>query len=101
MACIVDKLTVEFESSNPRLYNDEDEDSVPVYKYYKSLKILGKLYRAIDEEKIWNDNVRANRSPQGAAFWEHLLRFSDEQCLAFGPVNWIQRSDEASHIRSA
>jgi len=32
----------------------DDEDYTPVYKYYESTKILGKLYRAIDEQKIFS-----------------------------------------------
>ena len=29
---------------------DDDEDSTPRYQYYRSHKVLGQLYRAIDEE---------------------------------------------------
>lgn len=35
----------------------EDEDSEPRRKYYRSEKVLGQLYRAVDERKIWHGDV--------------------------------------------
>ncbi|ERF76596.1 hypothetical protein EPUS_05869 [Endocarpon pusillum Z07020] len=34
--------------------NDGDDDDFQPYKYYESDKILGKLYRAIDEQEVFN-----------------------------------------------
>ena len=44
-------------------YDEDEDDSGPPRKYYKSEKILGKLYRAIDERKIWYENVRSKFEP--------------------------------------
>ena len=38
--------------------DDEDDNTGPNYGYYKSEKILGKLFRAIDEKRIWRDDIR-------------------------------------------
>src|SRR3954451_13977565 len=35
--------------------NADDEDDFTRYRYYESDKILGKLYRAIDERKIFSE----------------------------------------------
>ena len=43
---------------------DEDEalDSVPATKYYESFKVLGQLYRAIDEHKFFEEIQRWSKS---------------------------------------
>ena len=53
-AHIRDRYEIELDQYVLPATNDEDEDdSEPRRKYYKSEKVLGKLYRAIDERKIW------------------------------------------------
>ena len=55
----------------PSMNEDEDDYSGPKYKFYESQKILGKLYRAIDEYKIEELGVQhgigAYRGPFGEA----------------------------------
>lgn len=45
-------------------YEDEDEpeETVPATRYYKSEKVLGKLYRAIDEHDFFTEIQRQSRS---------------------------------------
>ena len=50
-----------------------DEYTVPTPKYYRSEKVLGKLYRAIDEHQLFEEIQRSNHSedqsrPQGSQF---------------------------------
>jgi len=42
------------EQSDIRAEHNDEEDFTP-YRYYESTKILGKLYRAIDEHDIFSD----------------------------------------------
>ncbi|KAH7312571.1 RNA dependent RNA polymerase-domain-containing protein [Stachybotrys elegans] len=61
---------------------DEDDNAGPVYKYYRSDKILGKLFRAIDEKKIWAENVKVARSDT-IDIWTRLLTVVKRQ---FKPI---------------
>ncbi|KAK5049094.1 hypothetical protein LTR84_005517 [Exophiala bonariae] len=42
----------------------DDEDDKPIPRYYESDKILGKLYRAIDEHEIFTDVQQSNTPPK-------------------------------------
>lgn len=47
--------------------NEEiEETSLPRIKYYESHKVLGKLYRAIDEHKIFERIQQYSRTPQSS-----------------------------------
>lgn len=54
---------------------DEEEDpfSGTRYEYYKSEKILGQLYRAIDVTKIWKEDIQSKIRPIGASFWDEFI----------------------------
>ncbi|PON25180.1 hypothetical protein TGAM01_v205866 [Trichoderma gamsii] len=54
---------------------DEDEDDgmgMAKHKYYKSLKILGELYRGVDEKKIWANDVQRPVDMSGPPLWDQL-----------------------------
>ena len=56
--------------------NDDDvEDGLGVSKpkYHKSEKILGRLFRAIDEQKIWSENIQRRVDVTGPSVWEQLM----------------------------
>ena len=61
--------------------DDDDIDSVgrAKYRYYKSVKILGRLYRNIDEKKIWNQNIHLNINMDGPSVWDQLLGLVEVQ----------------------
>ena len=50
------KSVIELDQYIVRQPYDEDEDLRPPSKYYKSDKILGRLYRAVDEREVWHEN---------------------------------------------
>lgn len=60
---------------NIKLHNDKpdelddneeiEETSLPPIKYYESHKVLGKLYRAIDEHRIFGKIQQYSRAPKG------------------------------------
>lgn len=51
--------------SEPEEIEVDDEDHTPIYKYYESPKILGKLFRAINEREIFS-NVQRTGQPRGS-----------------------------------
>ncbi|CAK7275319.1 hypothetical protein SEPCBS57363_006620 [Sporothrix epigloea] len=85
--------------------DDEEEDErgqqeldPPQHKYYRSIKTLGTLYRAIDERQIWQD---AQTPPADESFYETFLQWAVEECKILGCENWQSRTDEALRIRTA
>lgn len=64
--------------------DDEDENKAPRYDYYESEKILGKLYRAIDEKKIWHENVKIHtpHSDDSRNMWRDFLLRVENECEA-------------------
>ncbi|KAI0384693.1 RdRP-domain-containing protein [Hypomontagnella monticulosa] len=103
-ANIVDRTEIVFESTKPASLEeeeDEDDESGPKHRWYRSEKILGTLYRAIDEKKIWKQDIHQNVNRQGASVWDQLLLYIKAQCKELGGVNWQAAQDEARRIREA
>jgi hypothetical protein len=83
---------------DPMEIEDED-DEYSTYRYYKSEKILGKLYRAIDEREIFT-KIQARVEAEGSArrsriidkVWEYV------QKRVVG-IQWEYLLDQASDIR--
>lgn len=100
---IVDKTEIRFEPPTaPSAEADEDDDTGPIHKFYKSDKILGKLYRAIDEKRIWRDDIHLIVNRSGSSLWDELFVHITSQCKEnFGSVNWKRALDEAHSIRQA
>ncbi|KAL8337689.1 hypothetical protein RB598_006535 [Gaeumannomyces tritici] len=73
----------------------------PRFKYYKSGKILGKLYREVDEEKIWRNDVHRRVAASGPSFWETFLNLILDRAAAVGAMSWPVRVDEARRIKGA
>ena len=101
-ANIVDRSEIELDQVVVQVsYNEDEDDAGPPRKYYKSTKILGKLYRAIDERKIWNEDVRSDTTSKGGSFWDEFISSCAKQHEVFGQIGWTHRSEEARRIRSA
>lgn len=59
---------------------------------------MGKLYRAVDEKKIWYEDIHT--VPKGgASFWDEFLVVAQKRCAAVGDINWAQRVPEAHLLR--
>ncbi|KAF2004377.1 RNA-dependent RNA polymerase [Amniculicola lignicola CBS 123094] len=105
---IKDRLDIDFdEKPLPSGVAEEDEDDVvgPNYQYYYSEKINGKLYRSIDERKIWYDHIRAPIDklityPSGN-IWDELAKHINIQCHQLGGIKWHNQKKEALEIRRA
>jgi len=83
-------------------YNDDDEDPGPTHIYYRSDKILGFLYRSIDEKKIWYENIKFSAHRGGSVFDELLSYIRSECTWKLGGIR-LERSiiDKAWEIRHA
>ncbi|KAJ5693424.1 hypothetical protein N7462_002847 [Penicillium macrosclerotiorum] len=104
-AHILNESDIHFDAQVLRSTYDEDDGLGPVQKYYRSEKILGKLYRAIDERQVWSANVQFDvQSRQGlsdAALWDQFLNSVIRQCSSFSSIPWIDHMNEARLIRAA
>lgn len=79
--------------------DEEDEDvDAPSHKYYYSQRILGRLYRGVQEDKIWNESIR-RATPHSNTFWGTLIRNFQKQIDAIGKIDWRRRRQEAESLR--
>ncbi|KAL4862886.1 hypothetical protein BDV12DRAFT_178207 [Aspergillus spectabilis] len=82
--------------------DDDDADSGPVYTYYRSEKILGNLYRAINEHKIWTEEIQSEVEPDPEAVWTKVIRSLTRRCIEMGAsVNWKHHVETARQLRLA
>lgn len=80
---------------------DEDDDAGPNYMYYMSDKILGRLYRSIDEHKIWFDNIKI-KTEAISSVWRELLEYVRSICEhELDGITWAEFKPEAWEIRHA
>ncbi|KAL5366238.1 RNA dependent RNA polymerase-domain-containing protein [Aspergillus floccosus] len=76
-----------------------DEDGPPHILYHKSDRILGKLYRAINEKKIWHEHIDTGPSPDEDSFWTRFVSYLTSRHSLGHPDTCI--ADEALRLRSA
>jgi hypothetical protein len=90
-------LLVEQSSTRMPDEQNEDEDFVP-YRYYESHKILGKLFRAIDEHEIFGDlhKYRIPSSSSEKSLLDQLWSRVKNKCKF---IHWRQHLVEAQEIR--
>ncbi|KAI1656249.1 RdRP-domain-containing protein [Daldinia decipiens] len=100
-ANIVDKTEIVFEKTKALVPEDEDDDNGPGHVYYKSDKILGALYRAIDEKRIWKNDIHQSVSRLGPSVWDQLLQYINGRYDELGYTHWETALDEARRIRDA
>lgn len=85
--------------------DEDDEDGMGMnrQRYYKSRKILGELYRGVDEKKIWGKDVQRPIDQRGPSVWDSLHKhvraaLKDE---GYGPadIDYTRRINEAWKLR--
>lgn len=70
-------------------------------RYYKSEKILGRLYRGVDEKKIWNEDIHRGVDMDGPSVWDQLLAIVTKDIVEYNlDIDWTRRAEEAWKIRS-
>lgn len=84
-------------------YDDDDDDAdvEEPYRYYKSEKILGKLYRAIDEQSIWRKHVFSESETDEEFFWNSVIDDCLRRCKSLPRTPREEHLDEAKRIRAA
>ncbi|KAJ0349272.1 hypothetical protein COL154_013624, partial [Colletotrichum chrysophilum] len=92
----------EIEFLAPENPTDEDEEeALPAHQYYKSEKILGVLYRNVDERQIWNEDIRRIVDRTGPSVWEQFAGLMHRKIYDYssGRVTWKKRQVEARRLR--
>jgi hypothetical protein len=87
----------------PEDLGDEDEERAS-HKFYESKKILGKLYRAIDERKVFEEmqyNARLAKmdNPWGSSVLGNVWRFVQEQVSPATDIHWSDHLEWARDVR--
>ncbi|KAF4448632.1 hypothetical protein F53441_7981 [Fusarium austroafricanum] len=82
--------------------DDDGDDDMARYKtkYYFSEKILGYLYRNVDEKKIWDEEIHRSINTAGPSVWDQLLTVVETEVAKYNlDIDWKRRSKEAWKIR--
>ncbi|KAJ4291658.1 hypothetical protein N0V90_009553 [Kalmusia sp. IMI 367209] len=102
---IKDKIEIDFDAVMRRPIDedeeDEDDNIAPRYLYYRSDNINGKLFDAIDERKIWYQNIK-DKGKLDDFVWSDLLKYIVGECkVKLGKIDWNHMIVEALGIRHA
>ena len=78
----------------------------PRYVYERSENILGRLYREVNQEKIWRGSVGNPQWPRPSsqdnhAFWYQLCTCLMARVQRIGPVAWWHQSEQAERLYNA
>lgn len=101
---VVDKSTIELDNYiiEPVADDEEDQYNRQRHVYYRSEKLLGHLYRAIDEQRIWHEDVRSKvPAADGSSFWDDFFIKTRPryEAIVDDPRGWVGRLDTAREIR--
>jgi len=86
---------------DPANSKEDEEDAAPNYQYYKSEKILGKLYREVDEKKVWS-SIQRSASADGPSIWDQLLGVVDKELRdlrLYFAINWESQVETALTLK--
>ncbi|KAL1600457.1 hypothetical protein SLS60_006843 [Paraconiothyrium brasiliense] len=101
---IKDRAQIEFDMPTPPREDeekDEDDNLGPQHLYYRSEKINGLLFDAIDERRIWYEDIKGNSKTDGAVWTDFLAQTKRECKMKLGAVHWEHLREEALSIRHA
>ena len=71
-AKFVDKTRIIISTLPEQEDEDEDEDDAPSHKYYLSKRILGVLFRAVNEKKIWEQEICQPVPQSETTIWDRF-----------------------------
>ncbi|KAK4462313.1 RNA-dependent RNA polymerase 1 [Cladorrhinum samala] len=96
---IHNRVEADMDDDQPSEAGQDDGDEGPHFKYYKSDRIIGQLFRAVDEREIWHSAIRRN-VPKGGGptFWREFFDGLAERASALGNPKWRRRLREAETI---
>lgn len=83
--------------------DDDDDMGRAKQKFHRSEKILGQLYRGVDESKIWDENIHLPIKSDSHSMWDELLKllkafFHDEYSLDL--MGYPPNMEAAQNIRA-
>lgn len=86
----------------PALDEEEQSYSNPPHKYYRSEKILGRLYRRINEQELWNDQIKGKMRPFGPLFWDRFLAVIQQryEAVVHDGRAWVPHLITARELRA-
>ncbi|PKS05598.1 hypothetical protein jhhlp_008116 [Lomentospora prolificans] len=91
----------EIDFLDPIDQREDEEEAAPNYLYYKSEKILGKLYRNVDEKKVWAGLHRPPLSG-GPSVWDQLIGVVEKEIIDLGLsplIHWETKRTMASILQ--
>jgi hypothetical protein len=83
--------------------DDEEEDDMRSSKpkYHKSEKILGRLYRSVDENKVWKVDIQKIVNAVPTTMWFDLMQIVEEDFRSKGlTIDYRRQLDAAWRIRN-
>ncbi|KAE8376072.1 RNA dependent RNA polymerase-domain-containing protein [Aspergillus bertholletiae] len=95
------KIGLEQHVSHANYDGDDDADAEEPYRYYKSERILGKLYRAIDEQNIWRKHVLSESITDDGSFWKDLMEDCLRRCESLTRTPREEHLEQSKRIRAA
>ncbi|TDZ47673.1 RNA-dependent RNA polymerase 2 [Colletotrichum trifolii] len=99
---LYDRHQIDFLADNRAPARDDDDDSVgPNHQYYKSDKILGVLYRNVDEKHIWNEDIRRVKKQDGPSVWDQFVGLMQREIeeATEGRVSHLTKRIEAKRLQ--
>ncbi|OHF00014.1 RNA-dependent RNA polymerase [Colletotrichum orchidophilum] len=99
-AQLFDRTQIDFLGRDEAV-EDDDDGFAPSYRYYKSDKILGELYRNVDEKQIWDTEVKRAIPKTGPSVWDQFVGLIQRkiQDYTHGRVSWGTKLKEAKSLR--
>ena len=101
MSHIQNRSTIVFDAPVAPVADEDGDDDIaaPTFQYYYSEKILGRLFREIDEKKIWYDNIKIPYQKPGSV-WDMLFDYINAECKKWiGELEWEVLMPKALEIR--
>ncbi|UNI24747.1 hypothetical protein JDV02_010472 [Purpureocillium takamizusanense] len=83
--------------------DDDGEDGMGRirHRFHRSEKILGRLYRDVDEKKIWNEHIHRKIAMDGPSVWDQLMGRVQAELYSYGiKTAYTQYSEQAWKIRN-
>lgn len=101
---VVDKSVIELDEYIIEEAEDEEEDqySRQRHVFYRSEKLLGRLYRAIDERRVWQEDIRCEPPViEASSFWDDFFTevHPRYEAIVEEPRGWVVRLETAREIR--
>lgn len=101
---VIDKSKIELDEYIFEEAQDEEEDQFNRQRqvFYRSEKLLGRLYRAIDEQRIWQQDIRCKLPNMvGSSFWDDFLNKTRPhyEAIVDEPRGWVTRLETARELR--